>query len=127
MTGGAAILGAVGVVAVLITGRRVVLLGGLIALGAAEVLLARAGGLHLSTKLVAAAIVGFVVLAALAGLLRRARWLVIPLAAVAAPFRLPLDFGSEHRFYVAIAHGGQLGRLPCGRRTRQRIYPRRIR
>jgi O-antigen ligase len=30
---------------------------------------------------------------------------------VAAPFRLPLDFGREHRFYVAIAHGGQLGRL----------------
>ncbi len=28
-----------------------------------------------------------------------------------APFRLPLDFGREHRFYVAIAHGGQLGRL----------------
>jgi hypothetical protein len=24
---------------------------------------------------------------------------------------LPLDFGSSHRFYVAIAHGGQLGRL----------------
>jgi putative inorganic carbon (HCO3(-)) transporter len=111
MTDGAAILGAVGVVAVLITGRRVVLLGGLVALAAAEVLLARAGGLHLSTKLVAAAIVGLVVLAVLAGLLRRARWLVIPLAAVAAPFRLPLDFGSEHRFYVAVAHGGQLGRL----------------
>ena len=80
-------------------------------LAAAELLLARAGGLHLSTKLVAAGIAGFIVLAGLAALLRRARWLVIPLAAVAAPFRLPLDFGSEHRFYVAIAHGGQLGRL----------------
>jgi hypothetical protein len=111
MTTGAAILGAIGVVAVLIAGRRTVLLGGLVAVGLAELLLARAGGLHLSTKLVAAAVAGFVVLAALAALLRRARWLVIPLAAVAAPFRLPLDFGSEHRFYVAIAHGGQLGRL----------------
>jgi hypothetical protein len=28
-----------------------------------------------------------------------------PLVLVAAPFRLPLDFGKEHRFYVAIAHG----------------------
>src|SRR5256886_13362459 len=111
MTTGAAILGALGAVAVLIAGRRVVLLGGLVALAAAELLLARAGGLNLSTKLVAAGIAGFVVLVGLAALLRRARWLVIPLAAVAAPFRLPLDFGSEHRYYVAIAHGGQLGRL----------------
>ena len=111
MTTGAAILGALGAVAVLIAGRRVVLLGGLVALAAAELLLARAGDLNLSTKLVAAGIAGFVVLVGLAALLRRARWLVIPLAAVAAPFRLPLDFGSGHRFYVAIAHGGQLGRL----------------
>jgi putative inorganic carbon (HCO3(-)) transporter len=111
MTDGAAILGALGAVAVLIAGRRVVLLGGLVALAAAELLLARAGGLHLSTKLAAAGIAGFVVLVGLAALLRRARWLVIPLAAVTAPFRLPLDFGSEHRFYVASAHGGQLGRL----------------
>ena len=111
MTDGAAILGALGAVAVLTAGRRVQLLGGLVGLAAAELLLARAGGLHLSTKLVAAGIAGFIVLAGLAALLRRARWLVIPLAAVAAPFRLPLDFGSEHRFYVAIAHGGQLGRL----------------
>src|SRR5438874_4727878 len=111
MTDSAAILGALGAVAVLIAGRRFVLLGGLGMLAAAELLLARAGGLHVSTKLIGAGIVGLLVLVALAAFLRRARWLVIPLAAVAAPFRLPLDFGSEHRFYVAIAHGGQLGRL----------------
>ena len=111
MTSGAAILGAVGAVGVLIAGRRAVLLVGLAAVAGAEFLLARAGGLNVSAKLIAAAVVGFVLLAGLAVLLRRARWLVIPLAAVAAPFRLPLDFGSEHRFYVAIAHGGQLGRL----------------
>jgi putative inorganic carbon (hco3(-)) transporter len=111
MTDGAAILGALGVVAVLVAGRRLLLLGGLVALAAAELLLARAGGLHTSAKLVAAGVAGIVMLAVLAAFLRRARWLVIPLAAVAAPFRLPLDFGSNHRFYVAIAHGGQLGRL----------------
>jgi hypothetical protein len=111
MTDSAAILGALGAVAVLIAGRRVVLLGGLVVLAAAELLLAHAGGLHLSAKLVVAGIAGLAVLAGLAALLRRARWLVIPLAAVVAPFRLPLDFGSNHRFYVAIAHGGQLGRL----------------
>src|SRR5207245_1333459 len=106
-----AVLGALGALGVLVSGRRSVLLGGLLALAAAEVLLAHVGGLHLSAKLAAAAIVGLVLLAALAALLRRARWLVIPLCAVAAPFRLPLDFGSSHRYFVAIAHGGQLGRL----------------
>jgi putative inorganic carbon (hco3(-)) transporter len=107
----AAVLGALGALGVLVSGRRSVLLGGLLALAAAEVLLAHVGGLHLSAKLAAAALVGLVLLAALAALLRRARWLVIPLCAVAAPFRLPLDFGSSHRYFVAIAHGGQLGRL----------------
>jgi O-Antigen ligase len=111
MTDGAAILGAFGVVAVLVAGRRLLLLGGLVTLAAAELLLARAGGLHTSAKLVAAGVAGIAVLAVLAAFLRRARWLVIPIAAAAAPFRLPLDFGSNHRFYVAIAHGGQLGRL----------------
>jgi hypothetical protein len=36
---------------------------------------------------------------------------VTPLVLLAAPFRLPLDFGRHHRFFVAIASGGQLGRL----------------
>src|SRR5215831_18660562 len=63
MTDGAAILGALGVVAVLVAGRRVLLLGGLVALAAAELLLARAGGLHTSAKLVAAGVAGIVVLA----------------------------------------------------------------
>ena len=41
------------------------------------------------------------------------RWpvLVTPLVAVAAPFRPPLSFGSEHRYYVGVASSGQLGRL----------------
>ncbi|MFL5967798.1 MAG: O-antigen ligase family protein [Gaiellaceae bacterium] len=111
MTDLAALLGAFGAVAVLLAGRRVVLLGGLVIVAAAEVLLARSGGLHLSIKLVAAGAFGVLVLAALALPLRRARWLVAPLVLLVAPFRLPLDFGRGNRFYVAIAHGGQLGRL----------------
>jgi putative inorganic carbon (hco3(-)) transporter len=107
----AALLGALGAVLVLLAPRRGLLLAGLAALAAAEVLLARDGGLSLSTKAVGAGVVALVVLGAAAALLRRARWLVLPLLLVAAPFRLPLDFGREHRFYVAIAHGGQLGRL----------------
>jgi hypothetical protein len=111
MTDLAAALGAVGAVLVLTAGRRATLLAGLVAVAGAEIVLAHAGGLHLSAKLLAAAVVGILVLAGLAALLLRATWLVTPLVLVAAPFRLPLDFGSNHRFYVAVAHGGQLGRL----------------
>jgi O-antigen ligase/polysaccharide polymerase Wzy-like membrane protein len=96
---------------VLVARRRELMLGGFATLGVAELLLAREGGLSVSAGLVVAGIAALLVFTAAAGLLRRARWLVLPLLLVAAPFRLPLDFGREHRFYVAIAHGGQLGRL----------------
>jgi putative inorganic carbon (HCO3(-)) transporter len=111
MTDLAAVLGAIGAAAVLTAGRRLTLLGGFAVVAAAEIVLAHAGGLHLSAKLLGAAIVGVVILAGLAALLLQAFWLVTPLVLLAAPFRLPLDFGRSHRFYVAIAHGGQLGRL----------------
>jgi O-Antigen ligase len=107
----AALVGALGAALVLLAGRRELLLGGFAALAVAEVLLAGDGGLSFSPKVAAAGLAALVVLGAAAALLRRARWLVLPLLLVAAPFRLPLDFGREHRFYVAIAHGGQLGRL----------------
>jgi hypothetical protein len=107
----AALLGALGAVLVLLAPRRALLVGGFVALAAAELLLARHGGLSLSGKTIGAGVVALGVLAVAAALLRRARWLVLPLLLVTAPFRLPLDFGREHRFYVAIAHGGQLGRL----------------
>ncbi len=110
MTDVAAILGAFGAIGVLVSGRRAVLLAGLVLLAAAEVLLAHVGGLHISAKVVAAAVVGILVLAAFAVPLLRARSLVIPLVAIAAPFRLPLDFGHRHKYFVAVAHGGQLGR-----------------
>src|SRR5204862_6068805 len=105
MTDLAAVLGAVGAAAILTAGRRVALLGGFVVVVAAEVALAHAGGLHLSAKLVGAAVVGVAILAGLAVLLLQAFWLVTPLVLLAAPFRLPLDFGSNHRFYVAVAHG----------------------
>src|SRR5919204_3190565 len=111
MTDLGAVLGALGAVAVLTAARRMTLLGSFVLVAGAEVVLAHAGGLHFSAKLVAPAVVAVAILAALAALLLRAFWLVTPLVLVAAPFRLPLDFGSSHRFYVAIAHGGQLGRL----------------
>jgi len=111
MTDLAAILGAPAAVLLLLAPRRAVFVAGVAAFAAAELALAHTGGLHLSAKPAAAGIVALLVLVALAALLRRRRWLVIPLVLVAAPFRLPLDFGKEHRFYVAIAHGGQLGRL----------------
>jgi O-Antigen ligase len=107
----AALLGALGAVLVLLAPRRGLLLAGFAALAAAEVLLARDGGLSLSAKALGAGVVALALLAVAAAFLRRGRWLVLPLLLVAAPFRLPLDFGREHRFYVAIAHGGQLGRL----------------
>jgi hypothetical protein len=110
MTDLAAVLGALGAIGVLVSGRRLVLLAGFVLLAAAEVLLAHAGGLHLSAKVVGAAVVAIVVLGGLALLLLRARALVIPLLALAAPFRLPLDFGTSHKYFVAVAHGGQLGR-----------------
>jgi hypothetical protein len=110
MTDLAAVLGAVGVIGVLVSGRRVVFLAGLVLIAAAEVVLAHAGGLRFSAKIVAAGIVGLIILTALAVLLRRRPSLTIPLLAIAAPFRLPLDFSRSHKYFVAIAHGGELGR-----------------
>ena len=107
----AAVLGALGTILVLVAQRREILVPGFALLAAAEVLLAHAGGLSLSAGLVGAGFFGLLLAAIGAALLLRAPWLVLPLLVVAAPFRLPIDFGREHRFYVAIAHGGQLGRL----------------
>jgi hypothetical protein len=36
---------------------------------------------------------------------------IIPALVAAAPFRPPVDFGGEHRFFVAIATDGRIGRL----------------
>jgi hypothetical protein len=104
----AAVLGALGAPLVLIRPRWWTVLAGFGLLTVAEVLLA---GASPSAKKVALGLVGVAVLAAFAALLVRRRALVAPLVLVAAPFRLPLDFGGSHRFYVGAAHGGAAGRL----------------
>lgn len=107
-------LGALGVALLLAVPRRWALAGGIALVAAAEVGLV--GSLAVAERVVAPAAlalaaVGALLLAAGATLLVRYPTLVTPLVLAAAPFRLPLDFGREHRLYVAVAESGQLGRL----------------
>jgi hypothetical protein len=110
----AAVAGGLGAVAALLARGRSVVLIGLALLVAAEIALAASdgGGADLSSAagaalaLIALAGVG----AAAAVLVKRPAWAPLALLA-AAPFRLPLDFGSEHTLFVAVAQNGQLGRL----------------
>jgi hypothetical protein len=110
----AAVLGALGVVLLLAIPRRWATLSGLVLLAAAEAGLI--GSLAVAERVVApaalalAAVAGALLAAGAAVLVRRPE-LVTPLVLAAAPFRLPLDFGREHRFFVAVAEAGQLGRL----------------
>jgi O-antigen ligase len=114
---GAATLGAAGAV-LLLTGRtRLQLLVGFAALGVAQAGLAYSlsGGISLDDGLsgatVAVGLAGLVALGALTAVLVRWPALVLPLLLVAAPFRLPLDIDRGHRFLVAVAESGELGRL----------------
>src|SRR5829696_4392546 len=109
-----AIAGAAGAVLVLTAGRRATLIGGFALLAFAEAALV--GSLAVSDRLAsptfaALGLAGLVVVAATAAVLARRPVLAAPLVLAAAPFRLPLDFGREHRFFVALAEPGQLGRL----------------
>jgi hypothetical protein len=113
----AAVLGALGAVLVLIPRHRLAVLGGFALLVAAEAGLAIAGsgGVHLgrlgSPAKLALVILGLLVLAAIAALfVRRPAW-VTPALLAAAPFRLPLDVNTHHRFFFAVAPEGELGRL----------------
>src|SRR5918995_6461095 len=54
---------------------------------------------------------GLVVVALAAAVFVRFPLLTIPALVVAAPFRPPLDFDREYRFFFALAEGGRLGRL----------------
>jgi len=54
---------------------------------------------------------GLLVVGGLGALFIRYPALVMPFALAAAPFRLPLDFDPTHRFFVAVAGSGELGRL----------------
>jgi O-antigen ligase len=113
---GAATLGALGAV-LLVAGRsRLHMLGGFAALGLAQAGLFLSqqndlGSLGVGGTTVAAGLCGLAVLAGLTAILVRWPELVLPLVLIAAPFRLPLDFDPDYRFFVAVAESGELGRL----------------
>jgi hypothetical protein len=105
----AAVLGAFGVPLVLVPRSRFATLAGLALIAAAEVLFSSTR--DVSVAQAALGLVGLAVLAVAAAVLVRRPALVLPVLLVAAPFRLPLDFGPEHRLYVTLARGGETGRL----------------
>ena len=112
-----AIFAALGAAAVLLADRRATLFAGFGALGIAEVALIASlvEGTALDRLLrpagVLVAIPALGAVAAFAALLVRYPAIVPPLVLAAAPFRLPLDFDPNHRFLVAVAEPGALGRL----------------
>jgi hypothetical protein len=107
----AAVLGALAAPLVLATARRETVFAGLGLLAAAVALLAASGDGVTSAARAGLFVLGIAVAGVGAVLLVRYPGLVPVLVLAAAPFRLPLDFGAEHRLYVAIARGGQAGRL----------------
>jgi hypothetical protein len=110
----AALVGALGAALVLLGRSRVPLLAGLALLAVAEaglVLDLSDHGHRVSPALVALGAAALVPMAILGALLVRWPSLVTPVVLAAAPFRPPLSFGGEHRFYVGAASAGQLGRL----------------
>jgi hypothetical protein len=110
----AAVVGALGAAFVLLGRGRLLILPGLALLAIAEAGLVydlSDHGHRLSPKLAALGVAALVPMAIGAAILVRWPFLVTPLVAVAAPFRPPLSFGSEHRYYIGVASSGQLGRL----------------
>jgi O-antigen ligase len=110
----AALLGALGAALVLLGRSRVPLLVGLALLAVAEAGLVfdlSDHGNRLSATLVALGAAALVPMAIGSSLFVRWPAAVTPCVLAAAPFRPPLSFGSEHRFYVGVASAGQLGRL----------------
>jgi O-antigen ligase len=111
MTHLAAVLGALGAPLVLVTGRRALVLVGLGLIALAEAALAVSGPGGASPARAALGLVGLCILALFAVLFVR-RPELVPLAIlVAAPLRMPLDFGASHRFYVGLPSNGEIGRL----------------
>jgi hypothetical protein len=105
----AGVVGAAGAALVLLAGRRVPLIVGFALVAGAEALLADRG--RISPTLLVAGLGGLLLLAAAGYVFVRYPTLVIPALVLAAPFRLPLDFDRENRFFFAVATGGKLGRL----------------
>src|SRR4029453_9527775 len=96
-----AVCGALGSALVLLARERLALLGGLVLLGLGEVGLVEllgGGGADKPSR----AGVGLLVLAAAPALLARRPALVPVAVLLAAPFRPPLDFSSDNRFFVSV-------------------------
>ena len=111
----AAVLAAPGAVLVLIAHTRVLLLGGLAVLAAAEAgfgvaMLTDAGSLVTPAN-AGAGVAALALLAAGAAVLVHWPALVIPAVLAVAPFRLPLEIDTGNRFLFAVAEAGELGRL----------------
>ena len=110
----AAVAWALGAALLLLARGRWMLLGGLALLALAEAGLVADlsdSGQRISPKLVALGAGGLVGMAVGAAILARWPVLVTPVVLAAAPFRPPLSFGSEHKYYIGVASAGQLGRL----------------
>ena len=111
----AAVAGALGAAAVLLGRSRAPLLAGFALLALAELGfgLYLAGGVPdgIGPAYAAVGLAALVPLAAATWLFLRYPALVTPFVLAAAPFRLPIDFDPDHRFFVAVAAEGELGRL----------------
>jgi O-antigen ligase len=110
----AAVAGAFGAFLLLLGRGRLAQPGGLALLAMAEAGLVfdlSDGGDRISSKVLALGVAALVPVAIGAAIFVHWPTVVTPVVALAAPFRPPLSFGSEHRFYVGVAEAGQLGRL----------------
>lgn len=106
----AAVFGALSAPLLLVTGRRYAVLAGLATLALAEAILA-ASDHGVSPARAALGLIGLIgVAVATIVFVRRPE--LVPLAVlIAAPFRLPFDFGANHRFFIGLTSNGQIGRL----------------
>ena len=108
----AAVAGALGAAFVLLGRGRLLILPGLALIALGELgLVHDLSGNRVSAKLAALGVASLLPMAIGAAILVRWPMFVTPLVAVAATFRPPVSFGSEHRYYVGVASSGQLGRL----------------
>ena len=113
----AGIVGAGGAALAVLAGRRITLLAGFGLLAIAEVLLAVSiagtGAVDKAASPAAfgAGVGGLVVVAVGAAVFVRFPLLTIPALVLAAPFRPPLDFDRDYRFFFVVAESGRLGRL----------------
>ena len=107
----AAVLGALGAPLVLVSRRRAAIFAGLATIAAAEAVLAASGPNGVSPARAALGVVGLAGLALFVALFVRRPELVTLAILVAAPLRLPFDFGAGHRFFVGLAQNGETGRL----------------